>query len=129
MDHKKIAGAGPKLNREKIMRVQKLQNYDQMLRAYKQECRDFWTKEFPVIAAIGATIIFGAMFAMSRLPGAGQPELPWWVMAAILLAPPLIVLAKVMLPKKPTHLDVMINRALRAGHGMDSSVSSGDHDQ
>lgn len=110
------------------MRVQKLQNYDQMLRKYNQECRDFWLKEFPMMVVIGTTIIFGATYALSRLPGAGEPSLPWWMMAAILLAPALMVFAKFMLPREPSPADVMQNRALRASFGMDSSVSSGDHD-
>jgi hypothetical protein len=113
---------------EKIMRVQKLQNYDQMLRDYKQECRDFWLKEFPVLVVIGSTITFGASYTISRLPGAAEPTLPWWMMATIVLALALMVVAKFMLPPKPSPADVMRNRAFRASFGMDSSVSSGDHD-
>jgi hypothetical protein len=99
-----------------------------MLRDYKQECRDFWLKEFPVLVVIGSTIIFGATYAISRLPGGAEPTLPWWMMATILLVPALIVFAKFVLPPKPSPADVMRNRALRASFGMDSSVSSGGHD-
>ena len=113
---------------EKITGVQKLQNYDQMLRDHKQECRDFWLKEFPVLVVVGSTITFGATYAISRLPSAAEPTLPWWMMATIALAPALIVYAKFMLPPKSSTADVMRNRALRASFGMDSSVISGDHD-
>jgi len=82
-----------------------LKNYHQMLRDYRQECREFWLKEFPLIAVLYGSIIFGATYAMSRFPrspGEGEPILPWWMRAAIWLIPVLFLLAKALLPPKPS---------------------------
>jgi len=109
------------------MKASKLKNYDQMIAAYQTECRAFWFKEFPVIAIIGVTIIFGGLYALTL--GSNSPDgLPWWALATLVWIPPMVVLAKMLLPVKPRPADVLLNRRLRWQHGMDTSVSSGDDD-
>lgn len=105
------------------MRVQKLMNYDQMMAEYKKECRDYWLKEFPVIGLIGAVIMFGGSYGITKLPGATPSDiLPWWAIAFLMWFFATAVWVKMCLPTKPHPDDVLLNRRLRWQHGMDSTV-------
>lgn len=103
------------------MKVQKIANYEQRIQEYHQECRDFWFKEFSLIAVIGAIVIFGLMFGLTKF--GVSPDLDWRLLSFIFWTGLLIPPIKIMHPERPDPSDVLRDQALRRSISIDDSVS------
>jgi hypothetical protein len=104
-----------------FMEVQKIASYEQRMQEYREECLGFWLKEFTLVAAIGALVVFGGMYGLSRI--GITPDLDWRVLALLLWGLMLIPPVKMLHPEKPNPNDVLRDQALRQAAGMDDSVN------
>lgn len=105
------------------MRVQKIANYEQRLRAYRSDCKRFWRGEFLWMGTTAFIIVFGFIGYLNS-KGAHFPlDLDWKVIAAafwvVLMIPPVAM----MHPKKPHPDDVLRDQELRRAFNMDDTVS------
>lgn len=102
------------------MEVQKIANYEQRKQEYSADCRKFWLNEFSPLAAIGALVVFGGMYGLSKI--GITPDSDWRLSALLIWAVLLIPPVKMMYPEMPHPNDVLYDQALRRTVGMDDSV-------
>ena len=102
------------------MEIQKIANYEQRKQEYSEDCREFWMKEFPPLATIGAVVVLGGMYGLSKI--GLTPDLDWRVSALLIWVVLLIAPVKMMYPEMPHPNDVLWDQALRRTVGMDDSV-------
>lgn len=108
--------------------IAKIQNLEQRMRGYQEDCRMFWRTIFAPFASFGVIIIFPLVYLFLEHYRVVPSSLDWWVVALILWAILMVPPYQMMYPPKPCPEDIRAEQELLRRAGLDSSVSTGDHD-